>query len=1089
MDGDSGIEDVETLESSLDEMDSSSSSKKDHVLFNNNNEELTTSKRKTRFRTNKGAISEKTPNTPKSQKKGGKGDENEDLGNRKNGSSKQQRNRKREISEKMNQIESKTKQTIKNKKDVDKVVNSNKTIDKTNGHSDEDERFTKVKDKNTDNTTKSNKNTSSNGELTDSDSAASSDKTGNVSNQNNTVNGKAKRDPKDQYCTICEKVEGELIACTGTCVNFFHLNCLGIEKLPNEDFICDKCTTGLYECFICKKNTGEVKKCSNNTCGKFYHILCLGNNNCSTAETKIKNKSTCPLHSCKYCNENKAHQIISNSKKVVKCVKCPTAYHRGSCMPATCYFLNTNLMICDAHHGPVKNNNTIINTTWCISCSFGGSLVCCDTCPASYHVECADGLNDVPEGAWQCNDCSDGHKLRYSDIVWVKFSIYRWWPGQICFADEVPLRVQNLPHTMGEFPVLFFGSRDYAWLNPRRVFKYAQGDRGGSKKKNYLQKHFQKAVEEAKEAFLELEKKKEECMQAYDKKLSNKPPSYRHIKVNKPVSCIRSALDRSEWPICQCRVDPCKNECLNKMLYYECSSSQCPSRELCGNQRIQKFQYAKTKMFKCEDKGWALKADQEIKFGDFVIEYVGELIDEVTCHKRIQQYHERDIYDYYFLTIDKDNIIDAYPRGNLSRFMNHSCDPNCETQKWTVNGEIRVGLFATRDIIVGEELCFNYNLDSLGNEKKACKCGSANCSGFLGVQPKTQHAITVAEKSKNSKLKKTKNNKVKRKKTNKNKKAHDDECFSCGDGGELICCDRSQCTKAYHKDCLIMDKPPTGKWQCPWHFCDECGKLARSMCSLCPNSVCESHFEGQMIELKDDVLVCPAHTEEELEFLRNSDKSDKSDSSSDTNGEIDSTSSSPKNEVTKKEMKSLKDEGENNETKRGKKRKNDDTVNSLEQNNSPHLPDKTKANTNEDKNNNTESLETKKQKQNKKQSLKKTDDKNNEPESKKAKNVSKNIKNQNNPKESSIKAKEKILKKDSKISPKNSKLEKIVNEEKVEQSNKNTMKIKTEANPLVKKETNKSTNKSKDDKVKTKVDSKTLVKKSPQRASTRTKLK
>lgn len=97
-----------------------------------------------------------------------------------------------------------------------------------------------------------------------------------------------------------------------------------------------------------------------------------------------------------------------------------------------------------------------------------------------------------------------------------------------------------------------------------------------------------------------------------------------------------------------------------------------------------------------------------------MIEYVGELIDEETCQKRVKEYHETGISDYYFLTIDRDNIIDAYPKGNLSRFMNHSCDPNCETQKWTVNGEIRVGLFATRDIAVGEELCFNYHLDCMG---------------------------------------------------------------------------------------------------------------------------------------------------------------------------------------------------------------------------------------------------------------------------------------------------------------------------------------------------------------------------------------
>ena len=47
-------------------------------------------------------------------------------------------------------------------------------------------------------------------------------------------------------------------------------------------------------------------------------------------------------------------------------------------------------------------------------------------------------------------------------------------------------------------------------------------------------------------------------------------------------------------------------------------------------------------------------------------------------------------------------IIDAGPRGNYSRFMNHSCQPNCETQKWNVNGDIRIGLFAIDDIAAGQ---------------------------------------------------------------------------------------------------------------------------------------------------------------------------------------------------------------------------------------------------------------------------------------------------------------------------------------------------------------------------------------------------
>lgn len=68
--------------------------------------------------------------------------------------------------------------------------------------------------------------------------------------------------------------------------------------------------------------------------------------------------------------------------------------------------------------------------------------------------------------------------------------------------------------------------------------------------------------------------------------------------------------------------------------------------------------------------------------------------------------------------------------------MNHSCQPNCETQKWTVNGDTRVGLFALQDIDADSEVTFNYNLECIGKEKKICRCGAQNCSGFIGVKVK-----------------------------------------------------------------------------------------------------------------------------------------------------------------------------------------------------------------------------------------------------------------------------------------------------------------------------------------------------------------
>lgn len=53
----------------------------------------------------------------------------------------------------------------------------------------------------------------------------------------------------------------------------------------------------------------------------------------------------------------------------------------------------------------------------------GGSLLCCESCPAAFHREC---LNiEMPEGSWYCNDCKAGKKPHYKEVVWVKVGRYR----------------------------------------------------------------------------------------------------------------------------------------------------------------------------------------------------------------------------------------------------------------------------------------------------------------------------------------------------------------------------------------------------------------------------------------------------------------------------------------------------------------------------------------------------------------------------------------------------------------------------------------------------------------------------------------
>ena len=101
---------------------------------------------------------------------------------------------------------------------------------------------------------------------------------------------------------------------------------------------------------------------------------------------------------------------------------------------------------------------------------------------------------------------------------------------------------------------------------------------------------------------------------------------------------------------------------------------------------------------------------------------------------------------HYCLSLDSGTVIDGYRMANEGRFVNHSCEPNCEMQKWSVNGFYRIGLFALRDIMPGEELCYDYNFDNFNREtQQECKCGSNKCRGFIGLRSQRQKSLGKSE--------------------------------------------------------------------------------------------------------------------------------------------------------------------------------------------------------------------------------------------------------------------------------------------------------------------------------------------------------
>jgi len=138
--------------------------------------------------------------------------------------------------------------------------------------------------------------------------------------------------------------------------------------------------------------------------------------------------------------------------------------------------------------------------------------------------------------------------------------------------------------------------------------------------------------------------------------------------------------------------------------------------------------------------GKGVFALQDIAAGQTIIEYVGEVITWAEAQARHPHDPANPNHTFYF-HIDENRVIDALVGGNSSRWINHSCDGNCEAKLQ----DGRVFIAARRDIAAGEELHYDYGLviderytPSLKAEYP-CWCAAANCRGTL-LAPKRRRA-------------------------------------------------------------------------------------------------------------------------------------------------------------------------------------------------------------------------------------------------------------------------------------------------------------------------------------------------------------
>lgn len=182
----------------------------------------------------------------------------------------------------------------------------------------------------------------------------------------------------------------------------------------------------------------------------------------------------------------------------------------------------------------------------------------------------------------------------------------------------------------------------------------------------------------------------------------------------------------------------------NMALKIECTDDIClGTDQKCSNRHLQKDNALTSTVFtrkKDGAKGFGLVALQFIPTQDFILEYCGVVINESRCKEILRRavVKQKENARSYVMDLQCSSrktgslYIDAHETHHPSKYINHSCEPNCFAERWLVMGVPRIGIFAFRDIEVGEMLTFDYGWRADSDwPTQPCYCGAVTCRQTL----------------------------------------------------------------------------------------------------------------------------------------------------------------------------------------------------------------------------------------------------------------------------------------------------------------------------------------------------------------------
>ncbi|XP_059494376.1 histone-lysine N-methyltransferase EHMT1 isoform X5 [Stegostoma tigrinum] len=189
---------------------------------------------------------------------------------------------------------------------------------------------------------------------------------------------------------------------------------------------------------------------------------------------------------------------------------------------------------------------------------------------------------------------------------------------------------------------------------------------------------------------------------------------------------------------------------LEPPLIFECNHA-CGCWRTCKNRVVQNGIRVRLQTYRTKKMGWGVRSLQDIPKGHFICEYVGELITDAEADVRED--------DSYLFDLDNKEgeayCIDARYYGNVSRFINHLCEPNLIPVRVFMSHQDlrfpRIAFFSSRDIKSGEELGFDYG-DRFWDIKSkyfTCQCGSEKCKHSAAAIAQRQATVSQLEAQQN----------------------------------------------------------------------------------------------------------------------------------------------------------------------------------------------------------------------------------------------------------------------------------------------------------------------------------------------------